>query len=103
MDTEPPIVRYAPRNRNDCAEQRFRQASPVEYGDGTSRAALPAPPHAERDDDRKRQREPGNGVLQVIVLETHGERAWLGDPALGRRRFQIDIERRDGLAVLAPA
>src|SRR6185312_14537450 len=101
MDTERPVVRYAPWNRNDCAEQSFRQASPVEYGDGTLPAALPAPPDAEGDDDRKRQREPGDGVLQVIVLEMHGERAGFGNAALGRGRFEIEIERRDGLAGLA--
>src|SRR4030095_16880270 len=104
MDTERPIVRYAPWNSNDCAEQRLRQASPGEYGDGRDLSpALSAPPHAEGDDDRTRQREPRNGVLQVIVLEMHGERAGFWNAALGRRRFQIDIERRDGLAALAPA
>src|SRR5258708_40158936 len=104
MDTERPTVRYAPLNSNDCAEQWFLQASPVEYGDGRNLgAALPAPPHAERDDDRERQREPGDGVLQVIVLEMHGERAGLWNAALWRGCFQIDIERRDGLDALAPA
>src|SRR5947208_11909901 len=104
MDTERPIVRYAPWNRNDCGEQWFRQASPVEYGGGrNSGAALGVPPDAEGDDDRKRQREPRDGVLQVIVLEMHGERAGFWNAAFGRGRFQIDIERRDGLAALDPA
>jgi hypothetical protein len=31
----------------------------------------PARPHPERDDHRTRQDEPGNGVLQVMVLEMH--------------------------------
>src|SRR5216117_1287389 len=103
MDTGRPIVRNAPWNRNDCEEQRFRQASPGEYGDGTSSAALPAPPHAEGNGDRKRQREPRDGVLQVIVLETHGEWAWFWNAAFGHGLLQIDIERRDGLAALDPA
>src|SRR4029453_12403919 len=103
MDTERAIVCYASWNSNDCAEQRLRHASPGEYGDRASGAALPAPPHTEGDDDRKGQREPGDGVLQVIVLEMHGERAGFWNSAFGRGRFQIDIERRDRLAVLAPA
>src|SRR6478609_1809471 len=103
MDTERPIVRYAPWNPDDCAEQTFLQASPVEYGDGASGAALGAPPHTEGDDNRKRQRKPGDGVLQVIVLEMHGERAGFWNAALGRGRFEVDIERRDSLAGLAPA
>src|SRR5688572_24463123 len=103
MDTEQPIVRNAPWNRNDCAEQRFRQASPVEYGIAPLTPALPTPPHAEGDHDRRRQREPGDGILQMIVLEMHGERAGFWNATLGCGRFQVDIERRDGLAVFAPA
>src|SRR5882724_11133989 len=104
MDTERPIVWYAPWNLKRLCGTKVPATSPVEYGDGqNSCAALPAPPHTEGDDDRKRQREPGDGVLQVIVLEMHGERAGFWNAALGRGRFQIDIERRDGLAALDPA
>src|ERR1051325_10207427 len=104
MDTERPVVRYAPWNFKRLCGTKVPATSPVEYGDcRNSGAALPAPPHAEGDDDRKCQREPGDGVLQVIVLEMHGERAGLWNAALGRGRFEIDVERRDGLAGLAPA
>src|SRR2546430_11274981 len=85
------------RNNGSCKLVRLNT------GDGTLGAALGAPPDAEGDDDRKRQRKPGDGVLQVIVLETHGERAGFSNAALVRWRCPIDIERRHGLAALAPA
>src|SRR6186997_3107685 len=104
MDTERPIVWYAPWKPKRLCGTKVPATSPVEYGNGrNSPTALPAPPHPEGDDDRKCQRKPGNGVLQVIVLEMHGERAGLWNAALGRGRFQIDIERRHGLTGLAPA
>src|SRR3954451_14505710 len=86
------------RNKGYCKLVRLDTGT-----DGSLDAALPAPPHAEGDDDRKCQREPGDGVLQVIVLEMHGERAGFWNAALGRGRLQIEIERRNGLAGLAPA
>src|SRR3982074_3221090 len=99
MDTERPVVRYAPWNSNDCAEQRFRQASPGEYGDGwNSAAALLAPEKNKCNQYHKRQREPGYGVLHVIVLVSHRFPTVIQIHALRCNSFQIDIERRDGLA-----
>ena len=84
MDTERPIVWYAPWNLKRLCGTKVPATSPVEYGDGrTSGAALPSPPDSERDDDRKRQREPGDGVLQVIVLEMDGQRTGFWNAAFG--------------------
>src|SRR6185437_10457566 len=43
------------------------------------------PPHAERNRHRERQREPGNGVLHVLVAQLHLQRTWLGDAAWRHR------------------
>ena len=51
---------------------------------------LPAQPHAERDHDGEGQCKPGDGVLQVIVLEMDGKRAGLWNAALGHRAFSAD-------------
>ena len=67
------------------------------------RPPLPAQPDRERDHHRGRQREPGDGILQVVVLEMNLERPGFGMPLAGYRRFQIDIERRDLVPSRAPA
>ena len=73
----------------------------------SGRVALPPPlrahPHRERDHHRNRQRKPGDGVLQVIVLEMNPQRTGLRNAAFGQRLLQIDVKRRDRLAVIAPA
>ena len=84
------------RNARSCA-------SPEEYGVPNSGSPPAAPPDAERDDDRERQREPGDGVLQVVVLQMDVERARFRDAAGRHRRFQIDVERRDALPPTQPA
>src|SRR5215468_1465428 len=63
---------------------------------------LRAQPEAEGDRHHSRQTEPGDGILQMVVPQTDMERAGLyaGDQL---RRFQIDIERRNGLAIAIPA
>src|SRR5213594_3597666 len=68
----------------------------------TSPAPLRAQPEAEGDRHHSRQTEPADGVLQMVVLETDVERAGLyaGDKL---RRLQIDVERRNGLAIAIPA
>src|ERR1700680_3349985 len=60
-----------------------------------SASPLPAQPYPERDHHRTRQPKPGDGVLQVIVLEMNLERAGFWHAAGGHGGFQIDVERRD--------
>src|SRR5260370_27637540 len=57
--------------------------------------SLLAPPHGERDHDRAGQCKPGDGILQVIVLQMDVKRAGFWGAALGHRLLQVDIERRD--------
>src|SRR5262245_40065583 len=79
-----------------------QRESPAQAGLFVSAAPLRAQPEAESDRHHSRQTEPGDGVLQMVVFETDVERAgfYAGDQL---RRFQIDIERRDGLAIAIPA
>src|ERR1700760_3164358 len=58
------------------------------------RAPLRPPPHREGDHHGAGEAEPGDGVLHMVVLEMHFERAGFWDAAIGHRRFEIDIERR---------
>src|SRR4030088_3147052 len=60
-----------------------------------TRQALPVQPYPERDRHRTRQAKPGDGVLQVIVLEMDLQRAGFWDAACGHRLLEIDIKRRD--------
>ena len=73
------------------------------YGNGTLGSTLRPPPHAERDHEGDRERKPGDGVLQMVVLEMDGERAGLRDAAIRRRCFQIDVERGDALTAFVSA
>src|SRR3982074_1332923 len=64
---------------------------------------LRSPARAERLPRLDCVNEPGDGVLQVVVLQMNLKRAGFGDPARRRRLLQIDVERRDGLAAFGPA
>src|SRR4051812_30018910 len=64
-----------------------------------ARPVLTLRPQGKRDQHYAGQTEPSDGVLQVIVLEMHVERAGFWDAAFRHRGLQVDVERRD----LAPA
>src|SRR6266852_306063 len=91
-------MKEPPSSRFGGSRSRTREALLAECGSPPLRA--PTPP--ECDHPRARQSEPGDGVLHVIVLELDVERTGLRDPACGHRLLQIDVERRDWLAGLAP-
>src|SRR3954451_24251953 len=62
------------------------------------RSSAPPPPscpHGEGDEHGACKREPGDGVLQVIVLEMHVERSRTRNAVLGRGLLEVDIERRN--------
>src|SRR5215831_2799281 len=67
------------------------------------RAPPSPPPHGKGDSDRSCKREPGDGVLHVIVTQMHVERAGFRNAVLRHRRLQIDVEWGDLRAPLAPA
>jgi hypothetical protein len=78
------------------SEQRSFWASLVEVIRRVgSSPPLPSPPHPECDHHRARERKPGDGILQVVVLEVNFERPGFRDAAVGHRAFQIDVERRN--------
>src|SRR5579859_8086649 len=60
-----------------------------------SGSPLPEKPHPECDQQRPGQHEPGDGVLQVIVLEMDLKRAGFRNAVWRHRLLQIDVERCD--------
>src|SRR5271168_3717630 len=63
---------------------------------------LAAPPDEKGNHNRARESEPGDGVLQVVVLEMHLQRTGFRNAVRRRRLFEVDVEWRNRFAASAP-